>query len=316
MFEEIMADLQALPELKAWPEIGEVFLRAGEMPRPDWELPILACRACGGSSGDARIAAAAVACLQISIILVDDMLDEDEGGEYVYRGFGPTANLALAFQAAALRLIQEAPYADELKAPLFNQVAHIALATAAGQNLDVQNLQGEEAYWIVIKAKSTPFYGGAVKLGALIAGADPIVVEQLRQFGVLIGEIIQLQDDLGDALAHPMNADWVQKRNNLLIMYARTADHPFLGRFEDLLQRINEPNVLEEAQNILLKSGAVSYCAYLMVDKFRNARSLIRSTALADPDPLNQILDDYAKVLLELLQTSGVRLSESDLLIG
>lgn len=316
MFEEIMADLQALPELEAWPEIGDVFLRAGETPRPDWELPILACRACGGSSDDARIAAAAVACLQISIILVDDMLDEDPRGEYIHRGPGPTANIALAFQAAATRLIHEARFSDKLKAPLFNQVAQIALATAVGQNLDVQNLQGEEAYWSIVKAKSTPFYGGAVKLGALIAGADPIVVEQLRQFGEMVGEIIQLQDDLNDALARPMNADWIHKRNNLLIMYARTADHPFQSKFEDLLERINEPNVLEEAQNILLKSGAVSYCAYLMVDKFRNARSLIKSTALVDPVPLTLILDDYAKVLLDLLHTSGVRLSESDLLTG
>lgn len=73
--------IQNLPEVSAWLDLSDVFDRAGGAPHPDWQLPIIVCQAAGGESAYAVAAAAAIACLQISIMVADDMLDEDPRGE-------------------------------------------------------------------------------------------------------------------------------------------------------------------------------------------------------------------------------------------
>ncbi|MEW5988329.1 MAG: hypothetical protein AB1791_16995, partial [Chloroflexota bacterium] len=141
-----------LPELSAWPEIADVFQRAPEGSHPDWQLPALACQAVGGSEAAGLAGMAAIACSQMSIILVDDMLDADPRGEHHRRGYGPTANLALALQAAAFRLVEQAAVSSQQLTAATNCLAHLNLATAAGQHLDVQNRGGEEDYWQIIQA--------------------------------------------------------------------------------------------------------------------------------------------------------------------
>jgi geranylgeranyl diphosphate synthase type I len=312
-FSEIKALIEALPGVAAWPELASLFDSAGSTPRPDWELPLLACKAVGGDESVAQYAAAAIACLQISILLVDDILDDDQRGAHHLLGEGQVANMALAYESAAMLLGGKASLNPYQKGEIIACLAKAALETAAGQQLDVLNLQGEEDYWAVISAKSTPFYGAALQVGALAGDADLKTSEGMYKLGVLIGEMIQLEDDLIDALEKPANADWNQGRNNLLIMFARTAEHRDRDRFLELLPLTNDPEALAEAQSILITSGAVSYCAYQLVHRQKAACKLLSELNLEYPDPLSQILADYANTLRNLLQISGIELSISDL---
>jgi geranylgeranyl pyrophosphate synthase len=299
--DDIRRLVQALPEAADWSALGGVFDRAGAAPHPDWELPLRVCAAVGGPESAGRIGAAAIACLQISIMLVDDILDDDPRGEHLRRGVGPTANLAQAFQAAAFRLLDSPDLPAEAQAAASAALARASLATAYGQQLDVANLSGEENYWRVVAAKSTPFYGLAYQLGALLGGAPPAIASALYRLGVLIGEIIQVEDDLGDALETPANPDWSHGRNNLLLLYAATAEHAEQGRFRELLATITEPGALDEAQDILQRSGAISFAAYQLLARYREARSLLAGLPLPQPEPLTTILDDYGRTLVEWL---------------
>ncbi len=311
--ESIKAHVFALPEVAAWPEMASFFER-NSRPRPDWNLPLLACQAVGGDASLATPGGAAIACMQVSIILVDDMLDDDPRGEHLRSGSGPTANLALAFQAAAFRVVEQAAVSADRRAAITASLAWLALATALGQHWDVQNLRGEENYWKVVRAKSTPFYGAALHVGALLGEASDPVAEGLRDFGVLIGEIIQIRDDLFDAFQAPANPDWRQGRNNLPILYARTADHPDRVRFMALLPQVDDLQALQEAQQILINCGAVSYCAYHLVKRHREAQRLLRSIPLADPAPMMDLLASQTQPLVELLRTSGAEIP-ADLLV-
>ena len=306
--ESIKAHLLALPEVAAWPEMASIFEQAENKPRPDWNLPLLACQAVGGDASLVTPGAAAIACLQVSIILVDDMLDEDPQGEHLRRGSGPTANLALAFQAAAFRVVEQAAVSADRRAAVAASLAWLALATALGQHWDTQNLRGEENYWKVVRAKSTPFYGAALHVGALLGNASAEVAAGLRDLGVLIGEVVQIRDDLLDAFETPANPDWIQGRANLPILYARTANHPDRARFVDLLPRIDGPQALREAQQILIGCGAVSYCAYHLVKRHREAQRLLDSIPLADPTPMTDLLARQAQPVVKLLQSSGAEL--------
>ncbi len=303
--EQIAAIISSLPESDLIPDLANIFSRADRVPRPDWDLPILSCLAVGGSKEDGLVGSAAIACIQISIILVDDMLDEDPRGEYHIRGSGPTANLALAFQAAAFRLLENETLSDETRAAASNCLAHIALATAAGQSLDSSNLSGEENYWRVIRAKSTPFYGGALQLGAILGGAPMKTTNQLYDIGVIIGEIIQVEDDLNDSFEVPANPDWLAGRNNLLLLYASTAPHPDQERFNSLRYQVGTQSTLREGQKILISSGALSYAAYQLIDRYKKAKELLANTKLSNRSPIEHILDDYADSLTQFLKECG-----------
>ncbi|MFX1411454.1 MAG: polyprenyl synthetase family protein [Promethearchaeota archaeon] len=305
--EDIKAHVLALPEVAAWPEmVGH--LERTMKPRPSWGLPVLACQAVGGDTSAAVPGAAAVGCMQISIILVDDMLDEDPRGEYLRSGSGPTANLALAFQAAAFRVVEQAAVDADRRAAVTASLAWLALSTALGQHWDVQNLRDEEDYWKVVRAKSTPFYGAALHVGALLGNASAEAAAGLRALGLLIGEGIQIRDDLFDAFQTPANPDWTQGRNNLPILYARTANHPDRARFADLLLQIDDPQALREAQQILIRCGAISYCACHLVRRHQEARQLLEGIPLVDPTPMMDLLARQTQFLDELLQTSGVEM--------
>ncbi len=310
----IRSELEALPELTAWPEIAKVFDQAGSVPRPDWELPALVAEAVGGRREDAQFGSTAVACMQISIMLVDDMLDNDPRGVYRERGVGPTANMALAFQAAAFRVIAGAELdAKRLNAATYS-LARMALATAVGQHLDVQNLTGEESYWRVVEAKSTPFYGSAYEVGALLGGADIELAQQAYQFGTIIGEIIQIEDDINDALAVPANADWAEGRNNLLILFASTAPHPQRSRFNELRGGFSDADALREAQAILVKSGALSFAVHHLVRRYKQAVQQLNAMKIAEPELLQEKLDAYGDTLAGFLRRSGMEVDRSTLL--
>jgi geranylgeranyl pyrophosphate synthase len=313
-FRQIRDLVASLPEIVDWPELAAVFDQAGEASRPDWELPLIACQAAGGTRADALPVAAAIACLQLSIIIVDDILDDDSRGAHVNYGVGPASNMALAYEALASRLIDASPLDPNRKLAVMATFSQVGLQTAIGQHLDVQNLGGQSNYWRVVTAKSTPFYGGALKVGAVAGGASSTLASQMYDLGMLFGEIIQIEDDLSDALQTPANADWKQGRNNLLLLYAQTADHPLRPRFAELLPRTEDPSALAEAQQILVSSGAVAYSAYLLVTRYQAAHHALTAMDLADRPAMSDLLDSYADSLLSLLQLAGVELSREELL--
>lgn len=304
--ETIIDQVLSVPEVASWPDMAALFKRAARKPRPDWDLPLLACQAVGGDISQAIPGAAAVACMYISIILVDDMLDDDPRGEHLRSGIGPTANLALAFQATAFCIIGQALENADQIATVSASLARLALATALGQNWDAKNLVGEENYWKVVRAKSTPFYGAALHVGALLGEANIEVSEGLRVLGNLIGEVIQIHDDLLDAFQTPANPDWKQGRNNLPILYASTADHPDHESFLDLLPQIDESMALQKAQRILISSGAVSYCAYHLAKRHQQARRSLDDLSLADPTPMMDLLLRQTQPLVRLFESCGV----------
>ena len=184
-------------------------------------------------------------------------------------------------------------------------LAQMSLASAFGQNLDVQNLSGEESYWRVVQAKSASCFGTAFHVGAILGGASEEIAATLRDFGLLFGEVIQIYDDLNDALQVPVNPDWTQGRSNLAILYASTANHPLQAQFKRLLPQIGEVQTLQAAQRILINCGAVSYCVYHVVERYQRAQNLLDNTPIADPAPLLDLLARQKKPVVTLLQRIG-----------
>ena len=303
LYQTVLEVLSELPELRNWPEMIDLAQRAAAHQSPDWKLPVIACQAVGGEPAQALPAVAAIACAQCSIILVDDLLDQDPRGEYHRLGAAAAANLAIAFQAAGLQALARSAAQPEARLAALSSLNQMLLATAWGQYLDSRNPADELAYWQLVSAKSSPFFAAALQIGALLGGAAPATASDLWQIGAMYGEIIQLHDDLGDTMATPASPDWLQGRSPLPVLFARLVDHPQRQRFLELQPRVEDPSSLAEAQMILVRCGAVSYCIDQIVARSQQASAHLDALALTDPASLQALLDDLVRPVEELFQS-------------
>jgi geranylgeranyl pyrophosphate synthase len=298
--------LLTFPIFDVWDEMRTILQRTASTRPRDWQLPVIACQAVGKSAEKAMPASAALACAQISIILVDDMLDDDPRGEYHRIGSGRASNFALAFQAAGMDALIASGASSSTRLEALDSLNRMMRITAHGQELDIQNPEDEASYWRVVENKSSPFYGCAIHLGALLAEAAQDVTKNLEQLGRIYGEMIQIHDDLNDTMAVPANPDWLQQRKPLPILFALTVDHPDQARFIKLYKNISVGNALHEAQEILIRCGAVSYCVDQLIRRHQMTQGLLNKTSLANKKIADSLVEDVIAPVWKLFETLGV----------
>lgn len=305
-FEEMKRKVRELPGIAGWPQMLALVERPVPHETSVWEYPVAACRAVGGSETAALPAAAAIFCSVISIHLVDDMLDEDPRGDHRVLGVGPVSNFALAFQAAGHLLLDAPEVPREIRSDLQAGFARMSLATCFGQGLDARELQGEEEYWKVVASKTPPLFSEALRMGALLGGASSAVAGQIARLGRILGFLIQVSDDVTDALDTPARADWNRRSNNLPILYAMTAPHPEREEFLRVSACAGDPVALATAQKILFRSGAISYCTFKLLELSREAQALFAAIPLRDPECIGRLVDLHLAPLHRLLELVGV----------
>lgn len=310
IYEMTLDLLLSLPAVQNWADMQMILKKAcGKKPR-DWQLPVLACKAVGGNIELAVPAAAAIACFQISIILVDDLLDSDPRGEHHRIGVPATANLAIAFHATGLDAVTRSKTDREIKLAALNSLNRMMLTTAFGQSLDLQGPKDEEDYWRIVRNKSCPFFGTSLYVGALMGGATSDDVSKIEHFGHIYGELIQIHDDLNDTMAVPANPDWTLGRAPLPILFAMCVDHADKARFLELRQAIPNPEALTEAQTILIRCGAVSYCIDQILRRYQAAQKILGSMSLYQHEDFENLLDSIVKPVEKLFK--AINLTPTD----
>jgi geranylgeranyl pyrophosphate synthase len=178
------------------------------------------------------------------------------------------------------------------------------LSTTFGQFLDVKTPVDEDAYWKTTRAKSSPFFGVALQVGAFAGGATSGTAELLKGIGRLYGEMIQIHDDLHDTMEVPANPDWIQGRSPLPILFARLVDHPDRARFMELHRNISDEKALQEAQEILIRCGAVSYCVDQLIRRHKQAEAMLNTISLARRDVIASLLEDVIAPVQSLLKVT------------
>ncbi|HEU0292465.1 MAG TPA: polyprenyl synthetase family protein [Anaerolineales bacterium] len=303
-FSQVVHEFSVLPCMDSWPEAQTLFQQAASREPNHWLIPLRACEAVGGTQEQAIPAMLAVACVHVGILLVDDMLDADPRGDYHRMGMPAVSNLACAFQAAALSAINGYSQDPTSRLAALNSFNEMFLCTAFGQFLDAsaEAPADEPAYWRVIQTKSSPFFGAALQVGALAGGGTLKTAGQLKRLGCIYGEMIQIHDDMHDSMETPANPDWVQGRSPLPILFASLVNHPEQQRFRALSRSITEPAALQEAQEILIRCGAISYCVDQLLRKHQEAKEILDGIALVDDAPIASLLDEVIAPVHKLLE--------------
>lgn len=284
--------LAHLPTLQSWPEMSQ-FLQKVIANRPThWRLAARACQAVGGTMEDAIPAVAAMGALFLSIVLIDDMLDHDPKGQHLLYGEGATANMASALQAMGYEAIAASPLTPARQSIIVRRFNQMVLKTTVGQYWDSQNPSDEEAYWRVAHTKSSPYFATSFFVGAMAGGADEETAERLAALGAIYGEMIQVNDDLNDVMEVPANVDWSEGRYPLPILFATTVAHPQQARFLSLRSQVQQDEAcLSEAQEILIRCGAMSYGVDQLSQRHQKALEILAQTRLADPAPIQQLIE-------------------------
>lgn len=289
-----------------WPALLDLFERVAEQEHFGWVLCNTTFKTYAGEREDLAPLVAAYGCMQTSILLVDDLLDEDPKGMQHKVGVGNTANMALAFQAAGNEMIIRSNMKDEVKVRIIEKLNEMMYLVALGQKMDTECWETEEKYWEIAKLKSSPFSGIALEIGGIAAEVTDRVLPGIRRWGEVYGEFMQISDDMRDVMTVPATDDWAGGRHPLPILYTEQVDHPKRERFLELRDQVQDDEKLKEAQQIMIECGAFSYCLDQFFKRVGKGRKILKDMNLRNDTEFYALESHILKAPRKILEELGV----------
>ena len=264
-------------------------------------------------------AAAALEHFQSWMLVHDDIIDHSEqrrGGPTLHRsmaqrhgttqllgdadaygvGMGITlGDLQEPFTIASL-LSVEVPVARRQAA--LGEYVRMTRDTAYGQLLDIQNGATpvgrirEQDVLRVHELKSAVYtVASPLRIGALLGGASPALLDDLQAIGIDLGIAFQLRDDIlgtglgGDQTGKSAN-DLIEGKRTLLVVRAlATADEAGRGILGSVLgEPAASPDQVRAAQELMVATGSLAYSEAAIERLTRRAyRRIDRSRSLKRP---------------------------------
>ena len=265
--------------------IGYALESGGKRIRP--QLVLMGCELFGGTRDAALPAALAIEVFHNFTLLHDDIMDNADmrrGRPTVHRKWNDNTAILSgdAMMIKAYELLEQLPEKQLAQIlPLFTKTA---LQVCEGQQFDVNLELCEEAtmdeYFEMIRLKTAVLLAAALKMGALVAGANESDAQLLYDFGIDIGIAFQLRDDYLDTFG---NADTFGKRIGgdivcgkktfLLITALNNAD----AAQRQMLKQTMADKQLDEAEKIAIVTkfyqqfGADKACENAIGERYQQA---------------------------------------------
>lgn len=287
----------------------------GKALRP--ALCLLACEALGGDWRQALPAAAGVELVHNFSLIHDDIQDGDRERHHrptVWSVWGEAQAINAGDAMMALSRLAVLRLADSgLRLETVVEAVRVlderTLEMVEGQTLDItfeERLDVDvPAYIAMIEKKSGALFDCALHLGALVAGADAAVVQQLGRNGRALGTAFQIRDDMlgvwGDEskTGKPLGADIRRRKKSLPVVYA--LQEATAGIRDELHRIYGKPGLSgEEVARVLGHLddlGAKDYCARLAAE-WKGAALAELDRLDLEPAPASE-LRETAEFLLE-----------------
>ncbi|EGW41280.1 polyprenyl synthetase family protein [Desulfosporosinus sp. OT] len=187
------------------------------------QLTLMTCDSTGGGLEAGLRGAVAMELYALAADILDDIQDQDNN-DLPWRKVPPAQaiNLAtciLVLSYKALSTIANRRHLEDVN----NVLNQIGLQACDGQFQEFLNDSKErisfEEYFEIIKKKSGGLTASACKIGAILGGAEETLVDQLERFGMKLGVMSQIKNDLADFLNLETKSDFIKGRKTLPFVY-------------------------------------------------------------------------------------------------
>jgi geranylgeranyl diphosphate synthase type II len=203
----------------------------GKRMRP--ALLLMACDFFGGDVNKAISPALAIEVFHNFTLMHDDIMDNAplrRGKTTVHEKWNNNVGI-LSGDVMLIEGYKLMMNVDEhLLRPILNIFNETAVGVCEGQQLDMEfetrNNVNIDEYITMIRLKTAVVLGGALKIGALIGGADEKDAVLLHVFGEQLGVAFQLQDDILDVYGDPekfgkqVGGDIISNKKTYLLLKA------------------------------------------------------------------------------------------------
>ena len=224
------------------------FKGRGKGTRP--ALAILSAEVVGAPPETAVPGAVAIELIHDFSLIHDDIIDNDAERRHrptVWAKFGTGVGVVVgdALHALAFEVLLSDPSPPRVKAA--KNLAEAVSAMIAGQSMDMAFEESPsvtlEQCLAMEQGKTGALLSYASSVGAILAGADGAVVEELADFGAHMGVAFQAVDDLlgiwGDPerTGKPSGADLRERKKSVPVVIALNSDTPAAEELADLYAR-------------------------------------------------------------------------------
>ena len=232
------------------------------------ELTVIHYKMFNGASNEIYTVAAAVELLILALDIIDDLQDQDNlKTPWLQIDQGISLNVAIGFLTAGQQAIFETSFNDNDKQRTLKYIQRFLIRSINGQHEDLLNtVQSEEDYIKMVKKKSGSLIGLACLIGTSLATSN--YHDLVLDYGINIGVIGQIENDIRDICRWEVKNDIQKKRKTLPTLY-------LLRGFSDVDQliqtyydgKIDYNTLLDHKDNVLhliQKSGALLYANVIL----------------------------------------------------
>lgn len=264
--------------------------RTGKMMRPT--LTMLLAKSLGEINDLTYSAALSLELLHTASLVHDDVVDESKER----RGLPSVHSLfdnKVAVLVGDYLLASSLKCASESTLEIVNVISRLGKHLSEGELLQLSNISSnsfsEEVYFRVIQNKTADLFAACGQVAALSQNADKEILERYRKFGLLLGLVFQIKDDIFDYLNNveigkPTANDMREGKLTLPALYAlnNSGDE----EMKKLALRIRSLNATDaEIHQFIawvIEQGGITYAEKKMEEICKDALSLIQDVKDAE----------------------------------
>jgi len=271
-------------------------------------LLLLSSRLCDKPNSNTYNAAALIELMHVATLVHDDIVDEAN----IRRGF-PSINRIWKNKISLL--IGDYMFSKALENMIkikdfdaLELLSNTAKRLSEGEILQVENAikknMSEKVYFDMIKDKTASLFSASCKLGVITVSKDEAKRKALEKFGLKLGVVFQIKDDLFDILGQvdsigkPIGFDVKKNMFTLPLIYL-LSKKTFFEKKKYLfnLKKMIRKKRFNDIKKDIISSGAIEYTEKLM------KKISIEAKRELDIFPSS----DYKTMLLEIVDYNIVR---------
>lgn len=230
--------------------------------------------------------AAAMECFILSLDIFDDLEDGDTTHlPWMNVPQNIVLNAASALLVISGQMIEESSFDIEIKSRAKKVFHECFIRSVCGQHGDLcGHIKTESDYLHITRQKSGSLVSLAIQLGAIFSCVESL--EQLKDFGELLGIKAQIDNDVQDVVATNYKNDLIHKKMTLPIIYIlnqRKKEFPLIVQYYD--GYITKEQFMSELASMIVqikRCGAIEYALVIGTMKKIEAKNVINKMNIDD----------------------------------